>query len=306
MAEKWKMVKRVVSMCHDYNGTIFGGAARDSYIHDDDARKFCQKYGIEQYNNVEITEFPGRFVVPNDVDCIMLARDSVRLMKRIQRHFHVRDTLNVDAHYMSGLDMPPGHYRFHRYSIVDLKQEPIVLQLDMIVQVEGDELICPIKNYDMDVNALWWTREEMIVHSRQIDSVGGLNHIHGMPTSLRNSIIYSTLFENIRMKKATCTSQCSSGRISKMKKKGWEVNYTYETIRISNAPYDGVCVVCQDTIEGDHSTFECKCAHICMVCLRKHHTSILRCTICKTEVEQEALSNEVRIYTAIHLDRLGP
>ena len=154
----------------------------------------------------------------------------------------------------------------------------------------------------MDVNALWWTRHEMIVHTNQLDCVGRLNDIYGMPTSLRNSIIYVTLFEKIRMKKATCTSHCTSRRIVKMKQKGWEVNYKYETIRISNALYDGVCVVCQDTIEGDHSTFECKCAHICMGCLRKHYTSILRCTICKTELSQETLRNDVRIYSAIQFD----
>jgi hypothetical protein len=300
MAEKWKMVKRIVSMCHDHNGTIFGGAARDSYIHDYDAHKFCQKYDIEQYNDLEITEFPGRFVVPNDVDCIILARDSDRLIKRIQRYFHVRSTLNVDAHYMSGIES--GHYRFHRYSIVDLQEEPLVLQLDLVIQIEGEELLCPFKNYDMDVNALWWTRQDMRIHSIQMDGVGRLNDIYGMPTSLRNSIIYATLFEKIRMKKATCTSDCSSRRIHKMKQKGWEVNYKYETIRISNKPYEGVCVVCQDTIEGDHSTFVCKCAHICMGCLRKHYTSIHRCTICKTELDQESLKNEVRIYSAIQLD----
>jgi len=302
MAEKWKMVKRIVSMCHDHNGTIFGGAARDSYIHDYDARKFCQKYDVEQYNDTEITEFPGRFVVPNDVDCVILARDSERLIKRIQRHYHVRVTLDVDAHYMSGLEMPTGHYRFHRYSIVDLHDVPLVLQLDMVVQMEGEELLCPFKNYDMDVNALWWTREDMMIHSIQLDCVGRLNDIYGIPTSLRNTIIYATLFEKIRLKKATCTSHCSSRRILKMKQKGWEINYKYETIRISNDPYDGVCVVCQDTIEGDHSTFGCKCAHICMTCLRKHYTSILRCTICKTELDQESLRNEVRIYSAIHFN----
>jgi hypothetical protein len=293
------MVKRIVAMCHDHNGTIFGGAARDSYIHDYDARKFCQKYDIEQYNDVEITEFPGRFVVPNDVDCIMLAQDNARLIKRIQRNYHVRVTLDVDANYMSGLDMPYGHYRFHRYSIVDLQAEPIVLQLDMVVQLEGEELICPFKNYDMDVNALWWTRHEMVIHSNQLDCVGRLNDIYGIPTYLRNSIIYATVFENIRLKKATCTSHCSSGRILKMKKKGWDVHYSYDTIQITNDPYDGVCVLCQDTIEGDHSTFQCKCAHICMVCLMKHHRELPKCTICKSSVDLDTLRNDVRIYKAI-------
>lgn len=303
MEAKWNMVKRVIRICHGCDGTIFGGAARDSYIHDNDARKFYQKYDPAQYNDVEITEFPGRFVVPNDVDCIMMAEDHEKLFTELHHKFHIKVILNVDANYLTGLDTTPGEYRFKRYSIADIKDDVhLVLQLDMIIQSKGDKPIYPFKHIDMDVNALWWTKDSIIVNPHEVYSIGRLHDVHAS-----FPIIYTTLFENILSKKATiCTSKCPSRRILKMKKQGWEVKNCYEVIRISNAPYDGVCVLCQDTIEGDHSTFTCKCAHICMGCLRKHYAAIPRCTICKMLVNEEDLHNDVRIYNAIHFDEDFP
>ena len=299
---KWNMMKRLIGMCHECNGVIFGGAARDSYIHDYDARKFCEKYDVSQYNDHQITEFPGRFVVPNDVDCLMLKEDHEELLTEIHHKFHVRVTLNIDANYLAGLDAPSGDYRFKRYSIVELQDVPIIIQLDMIIQGNGDKLVNPFKNVDMDVNALWWTKDSIIVNPDEVRSIGRL---HGIHTSVFG-ITYTTLFENILLKKAICTPQCSSKRILKMKTQGWEVNYMYEVIHISNAPYEGVCVLCQETMEGDHSTFECRCAHICMGCLRKHYAAIPRCTICKMPVDPKALRNELRMYNAIQLDQDFP
>ena len=299
---KWGMIKRVIRMCHECNGTIFGGAARDSYIHDYDAGKFYRKYPEGEYNDKQITEFPGRFVVPKDVDCFILAEDHEQLLTELHHKFHVKVTMNVDANYLEGLRHTQS-YRFKRYSIVDLKDVPLVLQLDMIIQVNGDTLLNPFKNLDMDVNALWWTKDSMIVNPTEVHSIGRLYH----DMTFVVGITYTTLFENILLKKATiCSSRCSSRRILKMKKQGWDVKYTYEKIHISNAPYDGVCVLCQETIEGDHSTFDCNCAHICMDCLRKHFAAIPRCTICKMPVNEEELRNEVRIYNAIQFDQDYP
>ena len=300
MDEKWKMFKQIVGLCHGFNGTIFGGAVRDSYIHDHDARKFYQTYDAIQYQDTQITEFPGRFVVPNDIDCMMMADDHEHLLTTLHQRFHVKGILNSDANYLAGVDIPEGHYRFKRYSIVDLKDVPVVLQLDMIVQVQGDKLTFPFKQTDMDVNALWWTRHSMIINPNEVRHIGMLHDVY----TSTFAITYTTLFENIRLKKATiCTPTCPPRRILKMKQYGWEIHYTYNTIQISNDPYDGVCVLCQETIEGDHSTFECKCAHICMECLTKHYDAILRCTICKNPVNQESLKNEVCIYNAIRYDK---
>ena len=296
---KWHLVKQIVRMCHEFNGTIFGGAARDAYIHDYDARKFCLKYDLSQYNDMQITEFSGRFVVPNDVDCIILAQDHEKLLTALHHKFHIRATLDYDATYTTELDVPSKQYQFKRYSIVSLQDVPVVLQLDMIIQVNGDKLLTPFRTVDMDVNALWWTKDSMIINPNEVRSIGSSHDIYTHVFG----ITYTTLFENILSKKATiCTSRCPSRRILKMKKQGWNIHYEYNDIIIFNEPYDGVCVLCQDTIVGDHSTFRCKCAHICMTCLRKHYASLHRCTICKMPVDAETLYNDVRIYSAIHHD----
>lgn len=301
--DKWIMIKKLVRMCHECEGIIFGGTARDSYIHYHDARKFYQKYDESRYSDTQITEFLGRFVVPEDVDCMMLAKDHEILLSQLQKKFHIRTMLEVDANYLAdAVDaVTVGDYLFKRYSIVDLKKDgiPVVVQLDVIVQVNGDSFIGPFKHVDMDVNALWWKNDSLTINPHAVHSIGRL---HGASPIL----VYTIVFENILNKVATCISDCPPRRILKMKKKGWEIKYTYQKIHISDAPYDGVCVLCQDTIKGDHSTFECKCAHICMECLRKHYAAIPRCTICKMPVNEDELMKDVLMYNAIQFNQDSP
>ncbi len=296
---KWSLFKRLVSDCHKNKGTLFGGAVRDSYIHDYNARKFCQKYDESQYNDTQITEFPGRFVVPNDIDCIILAENSNNLLETLHSKYYIRKVLNSDASYLSE-SLQHGHYRFSRYSILELKGDlHVMIQLDMIVQLYGEEIVHPFGDeVDMDVNALWWNKDSIRVNLPYAHSP-----CSNESESLHDTLVKSVVLENIVSKVATIYSpQCPSRRILKMKKHGWGIKYLYRTIQISNEPYDGLCVLCQDTIVGDHSTFECKCAHICMCCLREHYNALPKCTICKVEVDYDKLKNDVRIYNAIHFD----
>jgi hypothetical protein len=302
---KWSLFKKIVSDCHSHKGTIFGGAVRDAYIHDYNASKFYQKYDPpytteSKYNDMQITEFPGRFVVPRDIDCIILAEDHKNLVKTLQTKYHVQIKLESDADYLSAT--PHGMYHFIRYSIVELREnEYIVLQLDMIVQLHGVDIVHPFKeNIDMDVNALWWRNNAVMINPSFLSLIGSLYGELSL-SSMQITIIHTTLLDKIVSKTATiCDSKCPTRRILKMKKYGWDVKYSYRTIHISNQPYDGLCVLCQDTIIGDHSTFTCKCAHICMCCLKTHYAALPRCTICKREVDCKELENDLRIYDAIH------
>ena len=286
--EQWKLTKKIVGICHLHNGTIFGGCVRDSYIHDHDAHKF--------YQGESETGFLGRFVVPNDIDCLILSQDHQLWLERIQRDLHVR-ILDVDANDLG--NVPPGKYKFIRYSIVQITGEHhINVQVDMIIQLEG-ELILPFYSVDMDVNTLLWTKNSITINPSALPFLSNVYGTFCCYSSVETIMIYTSLFEQIISKKAHCSSDCSSRRIVHMKKQGWKIHYAYYTIQISNTHYDGVCVLCQDTIVGDHSTFQCKCAHICMDCLQKHYEALPRCTICKREVDGYKLWNEIRIYNAI-------
>jgi hypothetical protein len=214
--EKWRLFKRIRGLCHSHGGIIFGGSVRDAYIHDHDARKFYQKYG-DTGTDTE-SEFSGRFVVPNDIDCFMMEENHKKFLQAIQHRYHVRVIMNVDADYLTTMDIPPGQSQYIRYSILEIiGDRHVEFQLDMLVQLQGEELMIPV-NLDMDVNALLWTKDSIHLNPSFLPLLGIMYGISSR-TSLGTTVIYTALFENIMSKKAQCTPNCSSHRILKMKKK---------------------------------------------------------------------------------------
>lgn len=290
------MFKRVISDCHNHSGIIFGGTVRDVYIREYNEQLYHQTYGDSQVN-----EFTDRFLVPKDIDCVLLAVDHDKLIKLLQKKYFIQYRFDSDADYL--VDVPNGLYRFHRYTLLELQENPLLIQLDLIVQLNGEKVIPPFTHFDLDVNTLLWSKHKICVNPMAIPILASLYSIH-TNTAMRDAITHSILFNHIISKTAKiCTPTCSETRIRKMKRLGWKVHHQYETIRLQDDTYEGVCVLCQDTITGFHSTFHCKCAHICMPCLVSHYDVLTKCTICNKPIDPIKLKNDVRMYSAIHLDR---
>lgn len=289
------MFKQIISECHNHRGVLFGGVVRDIYIQEYNERLYRQKYG-----NSQSDEFKDRFLVPKDIDCLLLAVDHKKLINVLQKKYFIQYQFDSDADYL--VDVPNGLYRFHRYTLLELQERPILIQLDLIVQVNGEKVVPPFVHFDLDVNTLLWSKHSIRVNPNALPILAVLYGIDNN-TVMRDTMIHSILLDHIISKSATvCTPTCSEKRIRKMKRQGWKIHHQYETIQLQHDPYDGVCVLCQDTISGFHSTFHCKCAHICMNCLVSHYDVLTKCTICKKTIDPIKLKNDVRMYSAIHLD----
>lgn len=292
---QWDMFKRVIADCHNHRGVLFGGIVRDVYIHEYNEQHYRQKYG-----DSKVDEYKDRFLVPKDIDCLLLAVDHYKLIKVFQKKYFVQYQFDSDADYL--LNVPNGLYRLHRYTLLELRETPTLIQLDLIAQLNGDKVVPPFVNFDLDVNTLLWSKHSIRVNPIAIPILASLYGIHNN-TAMRELMTHSILFNHIISKSATvCTPTCSEKRIRKMKRHGWKIHHQYETIQIQHDTYDGVCVLCQDTISGLHSTFHCKCAHICMPCLVSHYDVLTKCTICKKTIDPIKLKNDVRMYSAIHLE----
>ena len=281
--DRWDMFDDIVKMCHRYDGVIFGGAVRDSYLH-----KIHERSGT-------LTEDQ---VVPHDVDCFIKANQLPQLISTLQRKYYIKDYPS-SSFYM---ELPHG-YRLRQYSVLELTEgDPTIFGLDLLIQDEGD-LMVPTLPFDMDVNLLMWDKYKVFVvpTARTVlqelfGAIWKTSDSHSMDDLLN----LNTILDHIVAKQAVCMSTCEGTRIRKMKRYGWNLQYSYETITISEDVYDGVCVLCQDTMAGPHSAFLCGCARICMSCLRIHHSSLSKCTICKQTVDLRKLENDVRIYTYLH------
>lgn len=291
------MFKRVIADCHNHRGIIFGGTVRDVYIREYNEQLYRQKYGDSQ-----VDEFKDRFLVPKDIDCLLLAVDHEKLIQVLQKKYFIQYRFDSDADYIG--DVPNGLYRFHRYTLLELQETPVMIQLDLIVQLNGSKVVPPFVQFDLDVNTLLWSKQTICVNPNAVLILASLYGIDNN-TTMRDTLTNSILLNHIISKTArVCTPTCPAKRIRKMQRKGWKIHHQYETIQVQDEPYEGVCVLCQDTISGFHSTFHCKCAHICMSCLVSHYDVLTKCTICKKTIDPIKLKNDVRMYSAIHLDPL--
>ena len=288
------MFKQIVSDCHNHRGVLFGGVVRDFYLHEYNERLYRQKNGYGQ-----AYEFKDRFLMPKDIDCLILEVDHEKLISMLQKKYFIQYQFDSDADYL--VDVPNGLYRFHRYTLLELHERPILIQLELMVQLNGVKVV-PFVHFDLDVNTLLWSKHSIRVNPIALPILAALYGIDNN-TAMRELMTHSILFDHIISKNATiCTPTCSEKRIRKMKRRGWKIHHQYETIHLHDDPYEGVCVLCQDTISGFHSTFHCKCAHICMPCLGSHYELLTKCTICKKSIDPIQLKNDVRMYSAIHLD----
>ena len=288
------MFKQVVSECHNHRGVLFGGVVRDIYIHEYNERLYRQNGNSQAHKD--------RLLVPKDIDCLLLAEDHEKLINVLRKKYFIQYQFDSDADYL--VDVPNGLYRFHRYTLLELHETPLLIQLDLIVQLNGVQVVAPFVHFDMDVNTLLWSKDSICVNPNALPILAVLYGIDNN-TTMRDIMTHSILFDRIISKSATvCTPTCSEKRIRKMKRQGWNIHHQYETIQLQSEPYEGVCVLCQDTITGFHSTFHCKCAHICMKCLVSHYDALTKCTICKKTIDPIKLKNDVRMYSVIHLDPL--
>jgi hypothetical protein len=299
---KWEMFKRIVSECHRHGGVIFGGAVRDSYLHDMNERLYFEKYGHFTGN---LTEFPDRFLVPNDIDCIIMSEQVEPLLKTLQHQYYVRaSALTEYDGYGAGRVSGYTFRRYHLLTLLDVNHT-VTIQLDLIIQQEGEQegqqLVTPLLPFDMDVNLLLWGSRSVFVNPAARQVIRDLYELPGSgKSSMEDVLNLNAILAHILAKVAVFTPQCDSRRIRKMLKYGWTLNYRYETIVITDTLYEGVCVLCQDTIVGPHSTFVCKCAHICMSCLSTHYRALTKCTLCKKEIEPCKLQNDMRIYSVLN------
>jgi hypothetical protein len=125
---EYHLKKKIAEILLNNGAHIFGGYVRDKLLHDSHAQKFYKKYG---YNGDELenrakyidskfaTEFNGRSICPNDIDCYMTQMNLDSAL--VDLHLAKLDTFKVFDHepkkYISNLNIPFDSMRHKRYKI---------------------------------------------------------------------------------------------------------------------------------------------------------------------------------------------
>lgn len=192
---KWQFFMKVVQVVLDSNGLIFGGAVRDIYARDYNARQFYQTVGYsratEFYMDVEYHEqFKDRIIIPKDLDATIHHSKLDEIFTQLKsKNMFAKTLFCRDAKtYLPNIKVEADeimHYRmeirpnifikFDRPSFVSdlfeeefdkmlskmskIKQEVGVVYLDLLVNKTNKELDPPFGDLDFECNGLVMSKD---------------------------------------------------------------------------------------------------------------------------------------------------
>ena len=271
----WKCFKKVLNACLNYKGIVYGGAVRDLILHNTHAREFQTTHSNSEYTNTEISiETLGRLTIPNDIDCLIMEKDSDYLMTHLSSLYFLKVNEVNNVYFTTD-----QNYKHFKLSIILNKSNPICVNVDLIVQTAG-ELKMPCMNLDFDVNGLLLTLNGF-----------GLNEYLRFKTGnqcekvVHDADILCDILNNIRNKKANMIYKCPLYRFKKMMKYGWSITYRNEVLNhYINEDYEGECIICKEDIPYDMCCVnyaKCKCdLRICLKCALLHYPKLDKCSLC--------------------------
>lgn len=337
---EWKLKNRIVNIIIENDGEVFGGTARDKYLHDThatltyrDITENSENNALvnfdEKYNDAEFRpDLFGRQTIMNDIDATIHASKRDALIEKIKEEFpSIRKIFTRDPkEYFPALSIEPGQVDHERY-IIDVTNTPAVFSLFnstlmgrikrdvpeleqainavfasirtiksiwidlMVIKVpvflfQNDP---PFGNMDFECNSLIMNKTGFRVSSHlltkrlitQSDIVGKAN-------------LLSKIMQDILKKNAVFIYNYNFPwyRIKKMKEKGWNLIDLLKNIEILNEKdYDGHCIICNDTIEGEMYKFKCCDAryhHHCIIQAFTSGTASMldtnKCIMCRVDI----------------------
>jgi len=276
--EEWNCFKTVLRTVINFNGIVYGGAVRDTMLHNMHAREFQKSHSMDEYDQVDVSlETNGRLVIPKDIDCLISDKDSLKLIEQLSRHYHVK-VCEVSGVYFEKQNIT--NYKHIKMSI--FMKERIYVLVDLVVQRVG-ELKMPSMNLDFDVNGLIMTSNGIGLNDylRYKYNDNAKNVIHNA------DILYEVL-DKIRYKKATMIYKCPTNRYIKMIDYGWDITFITRIFNYYiNVLYEGDCIICKEKIPEEMCCVnykKCRCdLRICLKCAITHHQRLDKCPLC-TEI----------------------
>lgn len=273
--EEWKCFKTVLRTCINYNGIVFGGAVRDTMLHNMHSREFQKKHSMSEYDQVDISpETIGRLVVPKDIDCLISDKDSFKLIEQLTRQYHVK-ACEVSSIYLKKQNNK--NYKHIKMSI--FMKEKIYVLVDLIIQHSGD-LHMPNMDLDFDVNGL-----VMTTNGIGLNEYLSYKYNDNATNVIHNADILCEVLDNIRYKKAIMVYMCPMNRYIKMSNYGWNIHFVSRVFNYYiKELYEGDCIICKDKIPEDMCCVnykKCRCdLRICLKCAITHQDRLDKCPLC--------------------------
>lgn len=137
----WKFKNQLIKTIIANGGMVFGGTARDKYLHDAHATAFYDQGGMyrDMYADPEVMQhLSGRFVTPNDIDAYICKESHARLLIALKRICPgLNEVFKRDLHkYFQDTKVAAGRVTHYRYTISAMAINTSMLEC-LIKELEG-------------------------------------------------------------------------------------------------------------------------------------------------------------------------
>lgn len=270
------------------DGKIFGGAVRDSILHDHFAELFYndpRRTQISYDNELEFTEYKDRLVIPADVDAVISKKNMPKLMDNINKFYTVKRISRRDpSNYNRMMQIEQGQMIHHKYELVPLSTLNFIKQINQIIPTNiFNEFTCDIYNFigslnlpkikldlfeilsDIEIDPpfgnLDFECNGLILDKYKIRLSSILENIYNIKFSgISKSIQVTTkIIDDIIHKRAIMVpTPLSSSRTKKLYDKGWTIIQDYKNFEnITEKNYSGNCIICMDSVSDNHLKMKC-------------------------------------------------
>lgn len=291
MASLWKDYKFMMEYISRvrFNTIIFGGALRDSLLHDFHAKEFYLKNKVTKLKYEDPLNYPEtseRLLIPSDIDFVIKECDFIKLKEAIESKWFIRRKKYMDMSYITPVEK--GEYVLNTYEVLFNGH---IIKLDVIISYGDKPLIMPFMENDCDVNQLLYTRKRSYYLRNTSDKIELFNVIC-----------------NIKNKNAVCGSNIKQYRLLKMMEKGWDIKVIYKIYKfIPFTVSDEKCIICHSDFNKDTTQkhrymvrfIKCNCNYVvCLKCIKKNWKTMNKCLMCRYEyfIDETVPSGDLVIF----------
>ena len=308
---EWKFKNQLINTIVATGGMVFGGAARDKYLHDSHATAFYSKGTVYKDVYCDPSVMPhlsGRFLTPNDIDAYINKESHAKLLTALKKVCpSINEVFKKDLHtYFPDTMVAAGRITHYRYSVQMMAISSPMLgcliheigsvvgqrrgrdwlhilneassqsYIDLMVAVTGSvykAIDPPFGPVDFACNSLLLDRLGFRL-SRHYATAGNdpVNHTKSFMQVLGQIDNKQAVLANLRWY-----------RVDKMEAKGWLIIGLYNEVERVKIEYSGHCIICHSNVPHDHFKLKCCDARYHPQCL--HQAIVEGATSMKTRNE---------------------
>lgn len=306
---QWRFFTKVVQCLLDTGGIVFGGAVRDIYARDNNAKMFYEKVGYENANEFYLdedyhTEFKDRKMIPKDLDASIhhtKVKSFLDLLYKNNLNIHIlykRDAktylpninvetgevthwcISVRPHMFVKLDKPSfmtdllkDEFEAIMVKINKLKQDISPIFIDLLVNQTDRDIDPPFGDLDFECNGLVLTQDGIRLSRCLHDK--WYNRTYPLELDSKLERIKKDI---LRKYAVPITQQITSKmayRTAKMVNKGYKIHMQDIITIHCKEEEQHSCILCHEDLNEDNKHYKLPC------CEARYHEKCLVLTAFK-------------------------